>query len=131
MTPPMAASQLRIASRRSQLAMVQTHWVRDELAKAHDGLEITIEAMATQGDKILDVALAKIGAEYILRWLPAGTHDWNKFLKPEELQAFLASEPVQIEGPFGVSFNPLSGKWVRSGDSDVNYMMTVLKPALV
>jgi hydroxymethylbilane synthase len=55
------ANPLRIASRRSQLAMVQTHWVRDELAKAHPGLEITIEAMATQGDKILDVALAKIG----------------------------------------------------------------------
>ena len=55
------ANQLRIASRRSQLAMVQTHWVRDELAKAHNGLEISIEAMATQGDKILDVALAKIG----------------------------------------------------------------------
>jgi hydroxymethylbilane synthase len=55
------ANSLRIASRRSQLAMVQTHWVRDELAKAHPGLEISIEAMATQGDKILDVALAKIG----------------------------------------------------------------------
>ncbi len=57
----MTGSSLRIASRRSQLAMVQTHWVRDELAKAHPGLEISIEAMATQGDKILDVALAKIG----------------------------------------------------------------------
>ncbi|MCT0212994.1 MULTISPECIES: hydroxymethylbilane synthase [unclassified Synechococcus] len=57
----MAGSTLRIASRRSQLAMVQTHWVRDELALAHPGLEISIEAMATQGDKILDVALAKIG----------------------------------------------------------------------
>ena len=55
------ANPLRIASRRSQLAMVQTHWVRDELAKAHPGLEISIEAMATQGDQILDVALAKIG----------------------------------------------------------------------
>ena len=55
------ANPLRIASRRSQLAMVQTHWVRDELARAHAGLEISIEAMATQGDKILDVALAKIG----------------------------------------------------------------------
>jgi hydroxymethylbilane synthase len=55
------ANPLRIASRRSQLAMVQTHWVRDELARAHPGLEISIEAMATQGDKILDVALAKIG----------------------------------------------------------------------
>ncbi|MFZ0409545.1 MAG: hydroxymethylbilane synthase [Cyanobium sp.] len=55
------ASTLRIASRRSQLALVQTHWVRDALAQAHPGLEISIEAMATQGDKILDVALAKIG----------------------------------------------------------------------
>ena len=55
------ANPLRIASRRSQLAMVQTHWVRDELGKAHAGLEITVEAMATKGDKILDVALAKIG----------------------------------------------------------------------
>ncbi|BBL86606.1 porphobilinogen deaminase (chromatophore) [Paulinella micropora] len=52
---------LRIASRRSQLAMVQTHWVRDQLAKSHPDLEINIETMATQGDKILDVALAKIG----------------------------------------------------------------------
>ena len=57
----MALENLRIASRRSQLAMVQTEWVRDELFKAHSGMEISIEAMATQGDKILDVALAKIG----------------------------------------------------------------------
>ena len=55
----MNGSPLRIASRRSQLAMVQTHWVRDALISAHPGLEIRIEAMATQGDKILDVALAK------------------------------------------------------------------------
>jgi hydroxymethylbilane synthase len=57
----MSSSTLRIASRRSQLAMVQTHWVRDELSRAHPELTIQIEAMATQGDKILDVALAKIG----------------------------------------------------------------------
>jgi hydroxymethylbilane synthase len=57
----MNGSPLRIASRRSQLALVQTHWVRDALVQAHPGLEIRIEAMATQGDKILDVALAKIG----------------------------------------------------------------------
>ena len=57
----MNGSPLRIASRRSQLAMVQTHWVRDALISAHPGLEIRIEAMATRGDKILDVALAKIG----------------------------------------------------------------------
>jgi len=57
----MALEQLRIASRRSQLAMVQTNWVKAELEKAHPGLTIAVEAMATQGDKILDVALAKIG----------------------------------------------------------------------
>ena len=57
----MAFEQLRIASRRSQLAMVQTNWVKAELEKAHPGLAISVEAMATQGDKILDVALAKIG----------------------------------------------------------------------
>jgi hydroxymethylbilane synthase len=61
MSSPTAQATLRIASRRSQLAMVQTHWVRDALSQAHPGLEISIEAMATQGDKILDVALAKIG----------------------------------------------------------------------
>ena len=57
----MALTELRIASRRSQLAMVQTNWVKAELEKAHPALKITVEAIATQGDKILDVALAKIG----------------------------------------------------------------------
>ncbi len=57
----MPLEKLRIASRRSQLAMVQTNWVKKELELAHPGLAISIEAMATQGDKILDVALAKIG----------------------------------------------------------------------
>ena len=57
----MALEKLRIATRRSQLAMVQTNWVKKELEKAHPGISISVEAMATQGDKILDVALAKIG----------------------------------------------------------------------
>jgi len=57
----MVIDKLRIASRRSQLAMVQTKWVKQELEKSHPNLVISIEAMATQGDKILDVALAKIG----------------------------------------------------------------------
>ncbi|QEY31398.1 hydroxymethylbilane synthase [Synechococcus sp. RSCCF101] len=57
----MAPATLRIASRRSRLAMVQAEWVRDTLQAARPDLTITIEAMATQGDKILDVALAKIG----------------------------------------------------------------------
>jgi 2-polyprenyl-6-hydroxyphenyl methylase/3-demethylubiquinone-9 3-methyltransferase len=70
-------------------------------------------------------ALAKVGAEYILRWLPAGTHDWSKFLKPEEVRGFLDGQPYAVQGPFGVSFNPLNGRWSRSADTQVNYMMTV------
>ena len=57
----MTKSKLKIASRRSKLAMVQTLWVKDQLEKNIPNLEVSIEAMATQGDKILDVALAKIG----------------------------------------------------------------------
>ena len=53
--------KLKIASRRSKLAMVQTLWVKDQLEKNIPNLEVSVEAMATQGDKILDVALAKIG----------------------------------------------------------------------
>ena len=75
------------------------------------------------------LALAKFAAEYILRWLPPETHDWNKFLKPEELCAFLSGSEVEIEGPFGLSFNPLSGQWSRGNDARVNYMMVVTKAA--
>jgi 2-polyprenyl-6-hydroxyphenyl methylase/3-demethylubiquinone-9 3-methyltransferase len=72
-------------------------------------------------------ALAKIGAEYVLRWLPAGTHDWSKFLKPDEVRGFLDGLGYDVQGPFGVAFNPLSGKWSRSPDTGVNYMITVSK----
>lgn len=74
-------------------------------------------------------ALAIVGAEYILRWLPVGTHDWSKFLKPEEIKGFL--QPVldqgraEISEPQGVSYNPLFGTWSLSNDTDINYMMVV------
>ena len=68
----MANFKLKIASRRSKLAMVQTLWVKDQLEKNIPNLEVSVEAMATQGDKILDVALAKIG---------------DKGLFPKELEA--------------------------------------------
>ncbi len=75
------------------------------------------------------MALAVLGAEYILRWLPIGTHDWKKFVKPDEILDALADEPVQVAGPFGVSYDPFTGRWSRSGDVDVNYMMTIDKDA--
>jgi 2-polyprenyl-6-hydroxyphenyl methylase / 3-demethylubiquinone-9 3-methyltransferase len=89
--------------------------------------------VATLNRTLKAFALAKVGAEYVLRWLPAGTHDWSKFLKPEELRGFLApelldGEPLAVDGPYGVVFDPLTGRWSQSHDTDVNYMMTVTRP---
>ena len=83
--------------------------------------------VATINRTLKAFALAKVGAEYVLRWVPAGTHDWAKFLRPEEIRGFLEGEPVEVQGPFGVTFNPLTGKWGPSADAEVNYMMTVTK----
>jgi 2-polyprenyl-6-hydroxyphenyl methylase/3-demethylubiquinone-9 3-methyltransferase len=83
--------------------------------------------VATLNRTLKALALAKVGAEYILRWLPAGTHDWSKFLRPDELKSFLADQPLAVQGPYGVAFNPLSGRWSRSEDCDINYMMTVTR----
>lgn len=86
--------------------------------------------VATLNRTLKAFALAKVGAEYVLRWLPVGTHDWNRFLKPEEITGFLAGEPVNVDGPFGVVFEPLSGRWRQSHDTDVNYMMTVARDGI-
>ena len=83
--------------------------------------------VATLNRTLKALALAKVGAEYVLRWLPAGTHDWSKFLRPDELKEFLADQPLAVQGPYGVAFNPLTGRWVRSNDCDINYMMTVTR----
>ena len=81
--------------------------------------------VATLNRTLKALALAKIGAEYVLGWLPRGAHDWRKFLHPEEIRGFLADQPVTVDGPFGVSYNPLADSWSLSGDTQVNYMMTV------
>ena len=70
---------------------------------------------------------AIIGAEYILRWLPIGTHDWNKFLKPEELEKILYQEKFSTVNIRGLKFNPISRKWKQSNDLSVNYIITSLK----
>lgn len=84
--------------------------------------------IATLNRTFKSLALAKIGAEYVLRWLPAGTHDWRKFIKPDTLRGAFSGEPLEVNGPFGVSFNPLTGRWARSDDCDINYMMTITRP---
>ncbi len=66
---------------------------------------------------------AIIGAEYILRWLPIGTHDWNKFIKPEELEKMLTRQSFKTEDIKGLQFNPISKKWKRSDNLSVNYII--------
>jgi 2-polyprenyl-6-hydroxyphenyl methylase/3-demethylubiquinone-9 3-methyltransferase len=83
--------------------------------------------LATLNRTLKALALAKFGAEYVLRWLPAGTHDWRKFLKPEEVRGFIDGESLDIEGPFGVAYDPLTGRWSRSNDVDVNYLMVLTR----
>ena len=88
-----------------------------------------ITIVATLNRTLKSLALAKIGAEYVLRWLPAGTHDWTKFLKPEEIRDFLDGAPVSVHGPFGVEYNPLADSWRLGPDTTMNYMMTATKDA--
>jgi 2-polyprenyl-6-hydroxyphenyl methylase / 3-demethylubiquinone-9 3-methyltransferase len=84
--------------------------------------------VATLNRTVKSLALGKFAAEYLLRWIPQGTHDWRRFLRPEELRGFLAGAPFEVAGPFGIAFDPISGRWDQSPDAAVNYMMTVAAP---
>ncbi len=74
-------------------------------------------------------ALAIVGAEYVLRWVPRGTHDWRKFLRPSELARGLRGGGLTVTGTRGVSFNPVRQRWSLSDDLAVNYMMTAVRPS--
>jgi len=64
-----------------------------------------------------------VGAEYVMRWLPRGTHDWKKFVRPSELSRGLRRNGVDVSDISGLSFNPLSDEWRVSGDVSVNYIL--------
>ena len=66
---------------------------------------------------------AKLGAEYLLRWLPVGTHDWRKFVKPEELGAMLRDAGLRVTDIAGLAANPLTGQWRIVRDTAVNYIV--------
>jgi len=73
-------------------------------------------------------ALAVVGAEYVLRWLPRGTHDWNKFVKPSELHAHLRANNIQVKEMTGMVMNKLTWKWeLNPRDVDVNYLLVATK----
>ncbi|RIJ23660.1 bifunctional 2-polyprenyl-6-hydroxyphenol methylase/3-demethylubiquinol 3-O-methyltransferase UbiG [Henriciella barbarensis] len=73
-------------------------------------------------------ALAIVGAEYVLRWLPPGTHEFSKFLTPAEVAAPLQMAGLETDRPQGVSYNPVSDSWRLSNDTKVNYMLVARRP---
>ena len=78
---------------------------------------------ATINRTLISYIKAIIGAEYVLRWLPIGTHDWNKFLKPEELEKYLLENKFKTINIKGLEFNPLNRKWKQSANLSVNYII--------
>lgn len=79
--------------------------------------------VATINRTLKALGLAIVGAEYVLRWLPRGTHEWNKFVTPDELAHHLQRNKLVITEQAGVVFNPLADRWSVSADMDVNYMV--------
>lgn len=74
-------------------------------------------------------ALAIVGAEYVLGWLPKGTHEFEKFLRPDEIEKPLQAAGLDVDPAQGVSFNPILDQWRLSGDTKVNYLMVAKRPA--
>ena len=74
-------------------------------------------------------ALAILGAEHVLRWLPVGTHDWSKFVTPEEARAAILSAGLEVEPAIGVAYSPFADRWSISSDTEVNYMLAATRKA--
>ena len=84
--------------------------------------------IATINRTLKALGLAIIGAEYVLRWLPRGTHQFHKLVRPDELEKALAPTGMTIIDRTGVAYNPLADRWHRSKDMDVNYMVLAERP---
>jgi 2-polyprenyl-6-hydroxyphenyl methylase / 3-demethylubiquinone-9 3-methyltransferase len=84
---------------------------------------------ATLNRTLKSFALAIVGAEYVLGWLPRGTHRWDKFVTPNELEATMERHGLRVSDEAGVVYNLLADRWRLSTDMDVNYMLTAEKPA--
>ena len=78
--------------------------------------------IATLNKTLKSYVFAIIGAEYILKWLPIGTHDWNKFLKPNDLISICEKNSLNLNNLIGVKFDILKNEWIVSEDSSVNYL---------
>ena len=83
--------------------------------------------VATINKNLKSYAFTILGAEYILRWLPIGTHDWDKFLKPQDLENIAGKNSLTADETVGMKYNIFSNKWYKSTDTSVNYISTFLK----
>jgi 2-polyprenyl-6-hydroxyphenyl methylase/3-demethylubiquinone-9 3-methyltransferase len=84
--------------------------------------------VATINRTVKSFALAIVGAEYALRWLPRGTHRWDKFVTPDELEAAMLRRGLPLIGETGMVYDLLSDRWRLAADMDVNYMLAFKKP---
>lgn len=83
--------------------------------------------VATLNRTMKSYALAIIGAEYVLRWLPRGTHNWKKFVRPSELAAELRRKGLEVADITGMTYDPFSGDWSLSRDVGVNYLLFAIQ----
>ena len=83
--------------------------------------------VATLNRTLKAFGLAIVGAEYVLGWLPKGTHDWRKFVRPSELEAAMRASALTLDENVGVSYNPLLDRWSLGSDLDVNYLAVATK----
>jgi 2-polyprenyl-6-hydroxyphenyl methylase/3-demethylubiquinone-9 3-methyltransferase len=84
---------------------------------------------ATINRTLKSFALAIVGAEYVLRWLPRGTHQWDKFVTPDEFEAVLERHRLRVTAQTGVTYDLLADRWQSAADTDVNYMLAAEKIA--
>ena len=83
--------------------------------------------IATLNRTAKSLLMAKFGVEYILRWLPIGTHDWRKFLKPSEIENIAKNQQIQLQKIQGFSYNLLKDQWSFSADLSINYCLIFKK----
>ena len=84
--------------------------------------------VATLNRTLKSFAFAIVGAEYVLNWVPRGTHNWNRFVTPRELAKALHGGGLHVKREIGVTHNPLAARWQLSHDMDINYMMAAVRP---
>ena len=83
--------------------------------------------VATLNKTLKSYIFAIVGAEYVLRWLPIGTHDWEKFVKPEDLKKILTKNDLKLEKLEGMNFNIIKDEWTVSSDTSINYIVKSIK----